>query len=137
METVGPVVLRTDEGDKIAGETEITTAGYANIDIGASVAAWAYLEFQQTDGTKIIRIAKNDSRVTQSTLDTKHVVYTVALTGNDADISTQLPATFGKCAFKNTDSDGADELATDAFTEAVLSTTGDTLTLTVSAGVIT
>jgi hypothetical protein len=119
--------------------TEITAAGYTDIDIGAACAAWGFIEFQTAASAKIIRIATNDSRVTQSSLDTKKVVYSVALAGDDTDIAAVgLPQTFGKAAFKKLDTDGADVMATDAFSAtATLASADDTLTVTISAGVLT
>lgn len=118
--------------------TEITAAGYTQLDIGGKIATdWDYIEFTTSADVKIIRIATSDSRVTQSTLDSKHVVYSVALTGADTDIAAAgLPKTFSKAKFKATDSDGANVLGTDTFTDATLAVAGDSLTVTISAGVL-
>lgn len=119
--------------------TEISADGYTQLDIGGKIATdWDYIEFQTSGSAKIIRISTADSRVTQSSLTSKKVVYSVALAGDDTDIAAAgLPKTFSKALFKATDSDGADILATDTFTDATLATADDSLTVTISAGVQT
>lgn len=118
--------------------TEISTEGYADIDIGAKCAAWGFIEFQNGSDAKIIRIPTSDTRVTRTVLDTKKVTYSVALAGSDTDIAGQLPVTFAKALFKKVDSDAAASMGTDAFSAtATLASSGDTLTVTVTAGVLT
>lgn len=122
--------------------TEITAAGYANLQIGQGCAAWAYIEFQTDTDAKIMRIAKTDSRVAAASgyPTDKKMRYVVSLTGADTDVAAFMAAhsgavTFAKALFRNTDSDTADILASDAFTAATLSTASDTLTVTIEAGV--
>jgi hypothetical protein len=122
--------------------TEISAAGYTDLNIGSTIDTnWNYLELQTSSGTKIIRLKINgtspDSRVTRSALDAKHAVYTVLVSGSDSDlVSAGLPQTFGKAVFKKTDSDGATVMATDAFSDALISTSEDSLNLTINIGVI-
>jgi hypothetical protein len=116
---------------------EISDDGYANLGIGNKIATeWDYIEFQTSTGTKIIRIATSDARVTQSSVTSKKVVYAVALTGSDSDISGLVPVTFSKAVFKATNSDAAAVLGTDTFTDAPINTTADTLNVTVNAGIL-
>lgn len=117
---------------------EITAAGYDDIDIGADCASWGFIELQTAASVKIIRIATSDSRVTQSTLDSKHVVYTIELTGTDTDLSGILPVTVGKVAFKKVDSDSADIMGINTFEEgtATISASNDSVTVTAAVGVL-
>lgn len=119
--------------------TEITAAGYTQIDIGGKIQTdWDYIEFTTSADAKIIRIPTSDGRVTKSSQTSKKVVYSVALSGDDTDIAAVgLPKTFSKAKFKATDSDSADVLGTDTFTDATLATADDTLTVIISAGVQT
>ena len=115
---------------------EIEAAGYTDIDIGGKCAAWGFIEFQTSLGAKIIRIPTSDARVTQSTIDSKHVVYSVELTGADTDIAAIRPATFSKAVFKKLNTDEAAVMGTDTFTDAPIAVADDTLTVTLTVGVV-
>lgn len=124
--------------------TEITAAGYTNLAIGTAIAAWAYIEFLDSEASprQIMIISKSDSRVTavEGYPTSKEMRYTVAITGADTEIGTYkttysaTSVTFAACQFRNTTE--GDVLATDTFTPATISATGDTLTITISAGVL-
>lgn len=114
---------------------EIEAAGYTDIDVGGKCAAWGFIEFRTSANAKIIRIPTSDSRVTRTTLDSKHVVYSVALTGADTDIAGLRPVSFAKAVFVKTDSDTATVMGTDTFTDALFVVAEDTMTVTISAGI--
>ena len=118
--------------------TDITTAGYTNLNIGPFIANnWGFIEFQTSAGIKLIRISKSDPRVTTTVLDSKHVSYSIVLHGYDSDITTKgLPLTFGQTVFKLTDSDVAVPMAIQTFSNATLVLPNDTLTTTISIGIL-
>lgn len=118
--------------------TEVTAEGYTDIDVGGKCAAWGYIEFRTEADVKIIRIATNDSRVTQSVLTSKKVTYVVALSGADSDIvAAGLPKTFSKAAFKKLDTDEAAVMASDSFSTSVtFSGSGDSANITINAGIL-
>lgn len=130
--------------------TEISAAGYTNLALGTLIATnWTYLEFRDVSGGKITRIANDgvtDTRIVR-TIDSseKYVQYVCSFSGSattDSDIATYMTGNGGSCTFKtavfknaNTDGDSA-IMSTDDFTTATIASEGDTLTITVKAGVL-
>lgn len=103
---------------------EIKSAAYSDLR-NYIKAEWKYIELQNENDTKIIRLANTDSRVTTSIVNDE-VKLQVVLKGSDTDLT--LPITFAKSSvFK--DATTTDVLCEESFTAFAMESASDELTV--------
>lgn len=103
---------------------EITAEAYADLR-NYIKSNWQYIELQDDQGNKIVRLSNSDSRVT-STIEGNNVKITVVLKASDSDIT--APVTFAKSAIYNVVTDGS-PFSIESFTPFTMQSESDELTV--------
>ena len=105
---------------------EITNAGYQSIRDFVE-ATWKYVELRDETGTKIVRLAVRDPRVTwEHNANAQTLELKVVIKGSDAEVS--LPKTFASSAIYSI-ATGGSALSDESFSDFTMESSGDELTV--------
>lgn len=105
---------------------EIEAAGYADLRDYIE-GNWPYISIRTPGGSEVVRLDESDPRVTCE-VSGGNVVWTVSLSGDDADIT--LPVTVSGSALFKADTGGSPMHVDDAWADATLAVDEDTATIT-------
>lgn len=107
---------------------EISANGYQDIRDRIQ-AGWKYIELRDAEGAAIVRLPESDPRVTWThEPGAQTLELTVVVKGDDNDIVSLLPKTFGSAALYTVATDG-NPMAVESFTQFTMSTEADQLTV--------
>lgn len=107
---------------------EISANGYQDIRDRIQ-AGWKYIELRDAEGAAIVRLPESDPRVTWThEPGAQTLELTVVVKGDDNDIVSLLPKTFGSAALYTVATDG-NPMAVEPFTQFTMSTEADQLTV--------